>query len=69
MHTKINSFLTSGGVKSTVHGYKTLKKMLNINSDKVRIVIAGSITHDNFLGVHNLIGGVEYHGRRIIDIS
>ena len=43
--------------------------MLNIKSDKVRIIIAGSITHDNLLEVHDLIGGVEYHGRRIIDIS
>ena len=68
-HTKINSVLTSGGAKSAVHGYKTLRKMLNIKSDKVRIIIAGSITHDNLLEVHNLIGGVEYHGRRIIDIS
>ena len=69
LHTKINSVLTSGGAQSAVHGYKTLKKMLNIKSDKVRIIIAGSITHDNLLEVHNLIGGVEYHGRRIIDIS
>ena len=43
--------------------------MLNIKSDKVKIIIAGSITHDNLLEAHNLIGGVEYHGRRIIDIS
>ena len=69
LHTKINSVLTSGGAKSAVHGYMTLRKMLNIKSDKVRIIIAGSITHDNLLEVHNLIGGVEYHGRRIIDIS
>ena len=69
LHTKISSVLTSGGAKSAVHGCKTLRKMLNIKSDKVRIIIAGSITHDNLLEVNNLIGGVEYHGRRIIDIS
>jgi len=69
LHTKINSVLTSGGAKSAVHGYKTLKKMLNIKSGRTRIIIAGSITHENFPEVHNLIGGVEYHGRRIIDIS
>ena len=68
-HTKINSILSSGGARSAILGYKTLRKMLNIKSDKVRIIIAGSITHDNLLEVHNLIGGVEYHGRRIIDIS
>ena len=69
LHTKINSVLTSGGAKSAILGYKTLRKMLDINSEQVRIIIAGSITHKNLPEVHGLIGGVEYHGRRIIDIS
>ena len=68
-NTKINSVLTSGGTKSAILGYKMLRKMLNIKSDRVKIIIAGSITYENFPEVHDLIGGVEYHGRRIIDIS
>ena len=44
-------------------------EILNIKSDRVRVIIAGSITHENLTEVHNLIGGVEYHGRRIVDIS
>jgi len=68
-HTKINSVLTSGGARSAILGYKKLRKMLNIKSDRIRIIIAGSITHENLPEVHSLIGGVEYHGRRIIDIS
>ena len=67
--TKISSVLTSGGAKNAIVGFKMLRKMLNINSDEVRIIIAGSITHKNLLEVHDLIGGVEYHGKRIIDIS
>ena len=68
-HTKINSVLTSGGARSAILGYKTLRRMLNIKSGRIRIIIAGSITHENLPEVHSLIGGVEYHGRRIIDIS
>ena len=68
-NTKISSVLTSGGAKSAVLGYKMLRKMLNIKSDRVKIIIAGSITYENLPEVHDLIGGVEYHGRRIIDIS
>jgi len=68
-NTKISSVLTSGGTKSAVLGYKMLRKMLNIKSDRVKIIIAGSITYENLPEVHDLIGGVEYHGRRIIDIS
>ena len=68
-HTKITSVLTSGGAKSAILGYKTLRKMLNIKSERCRIIVAGSITHENLPEVHNLIGGFEYHGRRIIDIS
>ena len=68
-NTKISSVLTSGGTKSAVLGYKMLRKMLNIKSDRVKIIIAGSITYENLPEVHDLIGGVEYHGRKIIDIS
>ena len=68
-YTKISSVLTSGGAKSAVLGYKMLRKMLNIKSDRVKIIIAGSITYENLPEVHDLIGGFEYHGRRIIDIS
>tara|TARA_Y100000591_G_C21704626_1_gene630108 strand:+ start:240 stop:866 length:627 start_codon:yes stop_codon:yes gene_type:complete len=68
-YTKISSVLTSGGSKSAVLGYKILRKMLKIKSDRVKIIIAGSITYENLPEVHDLIGGVEYHGRRIIDIS
>ena len=68
-NTKISSVLTSGGTKSAVLGYKMLRKMLNIKSDRVKIIIAGSITYENLPEVHDLIGGFEYHGRKIIDIS
>lgn len=68
-NTKISSVLTSGGAKSAVLGYKMLRKMLNIKSDRVKIIIAGSITYENLPEVHDLIGGFEYHGRKIIDIS
>ena len=68
-HTKINSVLTSGGAKSALHGQNMLRKILDIKTDRIKIISAGSITYENLQKVHDLIGGVEYHGRRIIDIS
>ena len=68
-HTKINSVLTSGGAKSAVLGQNMLRKILDIKTDRIKIISAGSITYENLQKVHDLIGGVEYHGRRIIDIS
>ena len=68
-HTKINSILTSGGAKSAVLGRNMLRKILDIKTDRIKIISAGSITYENLHEVHDLIGGVEYHGRRIIDIS
>ena len=68
-YTKINSILTSGGAKSAVLGQSMLRKILDIKTDRIKIINAGSITYENLQEVHDLIGGVEYHGRRIIDIS
>ena len=68
-YTKINSILTSGGAKSAVLGQSMLRKFLDIKTDRIKIISAGSITYENLQKVHDLIGGVEYHGRRIIDIS
>ena len=68
-NTKVNSVLTSGGAKSAVLGLNMLRKILDIKTDRIKIISAGSITYENLQKVHDLIGGVEYHGRRIIDIS
>ena len=68
-YTKINSVLTSGGAESAVLGQNMIKKILDIKTDRIKIITAGSITYENLQEVHDLIGGVEYHGRRIIDIS
>ncbi len=46
-----------------------LRKIFDIKTDRIKIINAGSITYENLQEVHALIGGVEYHGRRIIDIS
>ena len=68
-YTKINSVLTSGGAESAVLGQNMIKKIFDIKTDRIKIITAGSITYENLQEVHYLIGGVEYHGRRIIDIS
>ena len=68
-YTKINSVLTSGGAESAVLGQNMLRKIFDIETDRIKIITAGSITYENLQEVHYLIGGVEYHGRRIIDIS
>ena len=68
-YTKINSVLTSGGAESAVLGQNMLRKIFDIETDRIKIITAGSITYENLQEVHDLIGGVEYHGRRIIDIT
>tara|TARA_B100001564_G_C20627823_1_gene665561 strand:- start:1176 stop:1577 length:402 start_codon:yes stop_codon:yes gene_type:complete len=68
-YTKINSVLTSGGAESAVLGLNMLKKILDIKTDRIKIITAGSITYENLQEAYDLIGGVEYHGRKIIDIA
>ena len=62
----ITSILTSGGANSAIEGKEILKKIINVAGSSMIIISAGKITKTNLESVHELIGGTEYHGRRIV---
>ena len=67
---KIESVLTSGAGKNAILGKALLKKAIEMFSDTLSIIAAGSITNQNLEKVHSELGAKEYHGKRIVgDLS
>lgn len=64
----ISSVLTSGGASTAIEGQNNLLKMLEVGRDSITIIPAGKITNHNLSAVHQLIGGREYHGRKIVGV-
>jgi len=62
----IESVLTSGTGKNAILGKPLLKNAIEIFSDTLRIIAAGSITNENIEKVHAELGAKEYHGKRIV---
>jgi copper homeostasis protein len=62
----ISSVLTSGGKSNAESGYKIIKEMINVADNKINIIAAGSITNKNLEYLHNKIGAMDYHGRKIV---
>ena len=62
----IESVLTSGTRKNAILGKPLLKNAIEIFSDTLSIIAAGSITNENLEKVHKEIGAKEYHGKRIV---
>ena len=62
----IDRILTSGGQITAIEGSETLKKMIDIAGDHLKIIVAGKVTFDNFDEVRKLIPSGEYHGRRLV---
>ncbi len=65
-NTNINSVLTSGGGKSIIDQKVLIKKIMTKFSSRINIILAGSITKDNFNIIHNEFGALEYHGKAIL---
>ena len=64
----ISSVLTSGGKSNAESGYKIIKEMINVADNKINIIAAGSITNKNLEYLHNKIGAMDYHGRKIVGL-
>ena len=62
----IASVLTSGTGKNAILGKLLLKNAIEIFSDTLSIIAAGSITNENIEKVHAELGAKEYHGKRIV---
>jgi copper homeostasis protein len=62
----VTSILTSGGTPTAYEGSENIKKMIAVAGDSISIISAGSITKNNLAEIHQRIGGLEYHGRRIV---
>lgn len=62
----VTSVLTSAGKKNALDGKDIIKKILKGFSSELNIIVAGSITKDNFSIVDGEIGAREYHGKKIV---
>ena len=62
----ISRILTSGGKPTAVEGAETLRKMIEMAGDQLKIVVAGKVTWENFDEIRLLIPSDEYHGRRLV---
>jgi len=62
----INRILTSGGCKTALEGEDVLNKMIKLANDKIKIVVAGGVTLENFEEVKVKIPSTEFHGKKIV---
>ena len=62
----VDRILSSGGQETAVEGYETLLKMIEAAGDRLKIIVAGKVTFENFDEVRKLIPSPEYHGRRLV---
>jgi len=63
---EVSSILTSGGGKTACKGHTMLRKIIDKYGRRFNIIVAGSITHENFDEIHGLINAQEYHGKNLI---
>ena len=63
---EISSILTSGGGETALKGQALLRKIINQYGSRFNIIVAGSITHENFEEIHESIDAQEYHGKSLI---
>lgn len=59
------SILSSGQAPTAIAGALRLRRMIQLAADKVEIIVAGKVTHDNLTTIQTLIPAPAYHGRRI----
>ena len=62
----IDRILTSGGGKTALEGAEILNDMLKAGSDKIKIVVAGGVSMENFEEVKLKIPSTEFHGKKIV---
>lgn len=64
--TGIQRILTSGGKSTALEGASTLREMIAIANGRLTILAAGKVAKENLELVHEKVGTMEYHGRRIV---
>ena len=62
----ISSVLTSGGEKNAFDGQIIIREIIKRYGVRFKIIVAGSITYQNYDKIHHLINAKEYHGKKII---
>ena len=64
----ISSVLTSGGKPTAKEGSVVLKKLVDRFDSKLDIISAGKVKTSNIEEIHQLIGGIWYHGRKLVSL-
>jgi copper homeostasis protein len=62
----ITRVLTSGGAPTAREGAEMLNKMIRLASDKLTVLAAGKVTHENLPELAGLIPTHEFHGKKIV---
>lgn len=62
----VDRILTSGTKSTALEGRDILNAMIEESRNKLKIVVAGRVTKDNFNEIYNLILNEEYHGKEIV---
>lgn len=62
----INRILTSGGATTARKGSENINKMIDQAGNRIRIIAAGKVTHENLAEISRLIHTNEFHGRKIV---
>lgn len=65
-HIGIDRILTSGGKDTAIQGCAMLLKMMEAAGDRMKIIVAGKVTWENFGEIKGLIPSSDYHGRRLV---
>lgn len=62
----IDRILTSGKKQTAFDGASLLNEFIKIAENKIKIIVCGGVTKDNFKDINNLIPNTEYHGKKIV---
>ncbi|WP_366099775.1 copper homeostasis protein CutC [uncultured Cetobacterium sp.] len=62
----VDRILTSGKKATAFEGAELLNKFIKIAKDKIKIIVCGGVTSDNFQEINKLIPSTEYHGKKIV---
>jgi copper homeostasis protein len=63
----VDRILSSGGKPTANEGAETLREMIGIGGETMKIIVAGKVTHENFEEIAEKIPSSDYHGRRLVD--
>lgn len=62
----VTRILTSGTKETALEGQNILRKLIQQAADRISILVAGRVTHENLTDLQKIIPAKEFHGRRIV---